>query len=141
MKAMKVMRGLEPLPYEERLGELGLFSLKAQRDLINTYLKGKCQENGARLFSAVPSNRTRGNGHKPQHRRFHLSIRKSFFPLRVTEHGDRLAREAGGLLWGHSNPTGTWPRAACWRRTCSSRGLGWVVSRGPFQRPPTGLWF
>lgn len=50
---------------------------KAQEDIINIckYLKEGCKEVRARL---EPTDGTSGSGHKLNHKRFHLKIRKHF---------------------------------------------------------------
>ena len=60
-----MIRGLEHLYYEERLRELGLFSLEKRRlqgDPIVAfqYLEGADKQEGERLFVRVGGDRTRG---------------------------------------------------------------------------------
>ena len=64
-RATKMIRGLEHLFYDERLRELGLFSLAKRRlqedfTVAFQYLKGAYQQEGKQLFTIVDIDRTGG---------------------------------------------------------------------------------
>jgi len=97
-RATKIILWLEHLSYDDRLRELGLFSLEKRRlwgDLTAAfqYLKGAYRKDGGNLFSKACCNRTRGNDFKLGESRFRLDMRRKVFTLRVVKHWSRLPRE------------------------------------------------
>lgn len=86
------MKGLSRLTCKERWEswDCSAREEKAWRGIssfiVHKYLEGRCEEDRDRLFSEVPSGRTRGSGHKLKYRRSPLNIRKHSFTVRITKH-------------------------------------------------------
>jgi len=87
-------RKMEHLSYEERLRELGLFSLEMRRlqgDLTAAfqYLKRPTRKLERDFLQGTSS-----NSFRLKEGRFRLDIRKKFLIMRVVRYGNRLPREA-----------------------------------------------
>ncbi|KAK4831177.1 hypothetical protein QYF61_015647, partial [Mycteria americana] len=117
-----MMKELENLSCEERLRELGLFSLEKGR------LRGTLSISVNTWKEVVPIGRTRGNGHKLKHRSFPLNIRKHFFTVRVTK--DRFPRVS--LLGDFEKPSGRGPEqlALAVKGKITSKGAATVAHHG-----------
>ena len=94
-----MLRGLQHLPYKDRLRELGLLSLEKRRlwgDLIAAfqYLKGAYKKEGSQLSERGDNSRTRGNGLKLKEGRLRLDVKGKFFAKSVVRCWHRLPREA-----------------------------------------------
>ena len=96
-EATKMIREMEHLSCEQRLKELGLFSLEKRRPWGVPFSTWRgLQESWRGTFYKGWSDRTRGNGFKLKEGRFILAIRKKLFTMRVVSHWHRLSREAVG---------------------------------------------
>ena len=94
-----MIRGMEHLSYEERLREMGLFSLEKRRlwgDLIAAFqnVRGTYKKAGERLFTSACSDRKRGSGFELKEVLFRSDTRKNFFTVRMVRHWHRLPRDS-----------------------------------------------
>ncbi|KAK4826359.1 hypothetical protein QYF61_007953 [Mycteria americana] len=104
-RVMKMVRGMEHLSYEERLRELGLFSLENRRcpcTIVHRHMHKSYEERLRELgLFSLGKRRLRGdlialyNCLKGgcSEGRFRLDITKNFFTERVVKHWNRLPRE------------------------------------------------
>ena len=151
-RAMKMIRGLEHLSYEDSLRELGLFSLEKRRlqgdlNAAIQYLKGDYEQEGNQLFTWVDSDRTKGNGFKLKEGRFWLDAGGSFHWEDGEEPAQAAQRGCGCPIPGGAQGKVGWAlgqramvlaliagNAACGRRV----GAWWSLRSLPTQAI---LWF
>jgi len=101
--------------------------------------EGKVQRGQSQVVvSAVPSDRTRGNGHALKHRRLLLNIRKHFHC-----EGDRMLAQVAyrgcrlSILEDIQKPSGHGPSQPAAGVPARVGQLGKIPSRGPFQPQPS----
>ena len=91
--------------------------------LINIKRKSGYQEDRASFFLVVSRNRTRGNGHKLEHRKFQTNMRKKF-NLRVR------SRQVAQRCCGYSEPACMLSYATYCREPALAGRLESMISRG-----------
>jgi len=62
---------------------------------VYKYLTGGSKEDRAKLLPVIPSERIRGNGHRPQFRKLSLNMRNCIFTVRMTGDWKTLYRPIG----------------------------------------------
>ena len=105
-----MIRGLETKPCEERLEEIGMFSLEKIRlrgdmTALFKYLKDCHTEEGQDLISIIPECKTHNNGLKLKEARFRLNIRKNFLLEQYSSGPSDLKRWCVLQHWRHSRET------------------------------------
>ncbi len=93
--ATRLVRGLRHVPYEERLRQLNLFSLKGRRlraDLILAFkiFKGEVDLNPAEFFLRPPRAGLRGHTYRLLQGPSRLRRRSSAFSVRIVKYWNRL---------------------------------------------------
>lgn len=76
-------------------------SRREHREQISSMHTSTCKvvsREWASLLLVASSNRANGNSHKLKNRKFHLNVRKNFFPLKEKEERKRLLRVVVKLL-------------------------------------------
>lgn len=114
---------------------LSLEQRRVRGDIINAYkyLKGREQEDGARLCSVMPSSRKRDNSHKMKESKFHLNMRKISLLCGWQSTGTCFpGKFLSTLLWRYSKPyLDIYPVQSV--EPASSEGLNYMISKGLLQ--------
>lgn len=92
------------LIYEERLWIFRLEKTGLREDLIHVYqyLTGGCREDGERVLSVGPNERTKSNKHKLKYRKSHFYTTEIIVTVRVVKYWNRLSREVTEFVYGVS---------------------------------------